>query len=282
MNAFICPICKEPLEKTGNSLLCPNHHCFDLSKRGYVNLLRPSKSGGARHGDDKLMVEARKRFLNDGFYEPLLRALTDAAREIRHPVRTVLDAGCGEGYYTVGIKEALAHPALRVVGIDVSKDAIHAASLRDRSLQLAVASIFDLPVANESVDLLVNLFAPYDAAEFTRVMKKNGTLIRVFPAERHLWELKTAVYDVPYENEIDTFELDGFTTEKKTLLNFPVEPKNAEQIDALFKMTPYYYKTSREGQARLAALPSLATHAEFYLIVYKKHIGSVENLSEKV
>ena len=123
---------------------------------------------------------------------------------------------------------------------------------------------------NESVDILVNLFAPYDAKEFSRVLKPNGTLVRVFPREKHLWEMKCAVYDTPYENEIDTLALDGFTLTEKREITFSLDLHKQEYIDTLFKMTPYYYKTSREGQARLTALDSLQTHAEFLLVVYKR------------
>lgn len=268
MNFFTCPICKERFERNANSLVCQNKHCFDLSKRGYVNLLRPSKSASVRHGDDKLMVESRKSFLNAGFYAPLSNAITEALPKIAPQNAVVLDAGCGEGYYTVNVKNAL--NTERVYGIDVSRDAIHAASLRDKSLRLAVASIFDLPVENESIDVLINLFAPYDGKEFSRVLKAGGLLVRAFPAEKHLWELKCAVYDTPYENEIDTMELEGFETVEKARITFPLTLTKSEEIDALFKMTPYYYKTSREGQARLAALENLQTHAEFYLVIYKK------------
>lgn len=268
MNFFICPICKERFEVRGNSLVCPSNHCFDLSKRGYVNLLRPSKSGAIRHGDDKLMVESRKDFLNQGFYAPLSDAITEILCQHAGEKATVLDAGCGEGYYTVNVKRALSTDA--VYGVDVSRDAIHAASLRDKSLHLAVASIFDLPVPSQSIDVLINLFAPYDDAEFSRVLKENGLLVRAFPAERHLWELKCAVYDTPYENEIDTLALDGFEILTEKSITFPLDLQKQSEIDALFKMTPYYYKTSREGQARLAALHTLQTHAAFYLVIYQK------------
>ena len=268
MNFFTCPICKERFEKNASSLVCPNNHCFDLSKRGYVNLLRPSKSASVRHGDDKLMVESRKNFLNAGFYAPLSNAIIEELRANAPQNAVILDAGCGEGYYTVNVKNAL--KTEHVYGIDVSRDAIHAASLRDKTLRLAVASIFDLPVENESIDVMINLFAPYDGKEFSRVLKAGGLLVRAFPAERHLWELKCAVYDTPYENEIDTMELDGFEAVSKKCITFPLVLTKNEEIDALFKMTPYYYKTSREGQARLAALENLQTHAEFYLVIYKK------------
>ena len=268
MNFFTCPICKERFERNANSLVCQNKHCFDLSKRGYVNLLRPSKSASVRHGDDKLMVESRKSFLNAGFYAPLSNAITEALPKIAPQNAVVLDAGCGEGYYTVNVKNAL--NTEHVYGIDVSRDAVHAASVRDKNLRLAIASIFDLPVPSDSIDILVNLFAPYDAGEFSRVLKKDGILFRVFPKEKHLWELKCAVYDTPYENEIDTLALDGFTLVEKNDIIFPLHLNQQEYIDTLFKMTPYYYKTSREGQAKLAALSSLETHAEFLLVVYKR------------
>ena len=270
MNFFTCPICKKRLEEQGRSLVCENKHCFDLSKKGYVNLLRPSRSGGIRHGDDALMVSARTAFLGAGFYDVLRDAVTETVLTYANQNIFILDAGCGEGFYTSHIRKATEDQNISVYGIDVSKDAIHAAAVRDKKIRLAVASIFDLPVENGSIDLLLNLFAPYDAAEFSRVLKKEGVLLRVFPRERHLFELKTAVYDTPYENEIDTFLLDGFELLEKREITFPLSLHAPEYIDTLFKMTPYYYKTSREGQARLRALSSLETHAEFFLVVYRK------------
>ena len=269
MKFFTCPICKSPFEQKGRSLVCPKNHCFDLSKKGYVNLLRPSKSGSVRHGDDKLMVAARSAFLGAGFYNVLRNTLTEKIIFHAKENAVLLDAGCGEGFYTSHIRHALGENA-SVYGIDVSRDAVHAASVRDKNLHLAVASIFDLPVPSESIDILVNLFAPYDAREFSRVLKKDGVLFRVFPKEKHLWELKCAVYDIPYENEIDTLELDGFSLTEKADIIFPLHLDKQEYIDTLFKMTPYYYKTSREGQSKLAALSSLETHAEFLLVVYRK------------
>lgn len=270
MQFFTCPVCKKRFTQKERSLVCENGHCFDLSKKGYVNLLRPSKSGGVRHGDDKLMVAARTAFLGAGFYDTLRDAVTEAVSSHAKENAVILDAGCGEGFYTSHIRSALSEKKALVYGIDVSKDAVHAASVRDKALRLAVASIFDIPVENESIDIMVNLFAPYDASEFSRVLKRNGLLVRVFPRERHLWELKTAVYDVPYENEIDTLALNGFTLLEKRALAFPLMLEKQEYIDTLFKMTPYYYKTSREGQAKLRALASLQTHAEFLLAVYRK------------
>ena len=263
-----CPCCRAEMtvSEDEKSLFCTGErrHCFDFSSKGYVNL---AGSRGVT-GDSKAAVQSRTDFLNRGYYEPIADMLVDILKKYKSQ-GLVVDAGCGEGFYTSHIRDALGEGA-SVYGIDVSRDAIHAAA-KDRKLRLAVASIFDLPAENESVDILVNLFAPYDAKEFSRVLKKGGTLVRVFPREKHLWELKCAVYDTPYENEIDTLALEGFSLLEKREITFPLDLHKQEYIDTLFKMTPYYYKTSREGQSRLAALDSLQTHAEFLLVVYTRN-----------
>ena len=219
-----------------------------------------------------MMVAARTAFLNAGYYNPLRDAVTELA--VRHAKDgcVVLDAGCGEGFYTAFLRAALENAGISVsvYGIDVSRDALIACSARDSGIGLAAASISDIPAENGSVDILLNLFAPYDAAEFARVLKPGGALIRVFPGKRHLWELKAAVYTTPYENVIDTLELDSFSLLSRADLRFPLTRMGKEQIETLFKMTPYYYKTSREGQARLAALQTLRTNAEFIVAEYRK------------
>jgi len=272
MNFFICPICKKHFSRREHSLVCPDGHCFDIAKQGYVNLLRNKGSSARRHGDDKIMIASRTSFLNAGFYNPLRDAVAELV--IRHAKNSgvVLDAGCGEGFYTSFIRNSLEDMGVHasVCGIDVSRDAVIACAARDRHIGLAVASISDLPAEDGSVDILINLFAPYDAAEFARVLKPGGILIRAFPGERHLWELKTAIYESPYENVIDTLELPDFTLCSRNNLHFPLSLTDGEQIEALFKMTPYYYKTSREGQAKLAALQKLHTNAEFIIAHYQK------------
>ena len=147
---------------------------------------------------------------------------------------------------------------------------ILACAARDRKIGLAVASISAIPIADSNVNLLINLFAPFDAAEFSRVMVPGGTLLRVFPDRRHLWELKEAIYDSPYENNIGTLALDGFSLISEQKLNFSFQLTNNEQITSLFQMTPYYYKTSREDQEKLSRLHNITVTAEFILVKYQK------------
>lgn len=62
MSIFICPVCGEKLDRSGKSYICPNRHTFDMAKSGYVNLL-PTNNSGSVHGDNKLMLRARREFL---------------------------------------------------------------------------------------------------------------------------------------------------------------------------------------------------------------------------
>ena len=100
---FICPVCKNELNKTGKSFICSNGHCFDMAKSGYVNLLL--KSTGGNHGDNKLMVSSSRDFLDKGYYEPLREAIVKMCREFTATGDIIVDCGCGEGYYTSKIAE---------------------------------------------------------------------------------------------------------------------------------------------------------------------------------
>ena len=157
-----------------------------------------------------------------------------------------------------------------VCGVDISRDALICAHRRAPELALAVASIAHLPVADASCDLLLNVFAPHDADEFARVLRPQGVLLRVIPLERHLWGLKCAVYDRPYENEVPDPVLPGFALAARRELRGTVTLRSQAEIEALFCMTPYYYKTGARDQAKLRALDTLTTETEFALLIYNK------------
>ena len=117
---------------------------------------------------------------------------------------------------------------------------------------------------------MLNVFAPHDAAEFARVLRTNGVLLRVIPLERHLWGLKQAVYDRPYENTVPDPALPGFTLAEQRTLRGTITLRTNADIEALFCMTPYYYKTGARDQAKLHALDTLTTETEFALLIYRK------------
>lgn len=267
---FVCPVCGGKLEKSGNSYICGNRHSFDMARSGYVNLLQSKHIGKAVHGDNKLMVQARRNFLDKGYYSPLCNALCETAVKY-FSGSAFLDAGCGEGYYTSAIIDYFKEQkiAAEVSGIDISKSAVEYSAKRCKSAEFAVASVFHIPVADNSCDMLMTLFAPYCGEEYSRVLKKGGVMLMAIPSAEHLWELKQAIYDTPYKNEVKPYELDGFAFIEAQRITYTMELETQEDIDALFSMTPYYYRTGREQQERLSKMGSLSTKADFELLVYR-------------
>ena len=243
-----------------NSLRCFLGHSFDKSKDGYVNLLMKNASN-KRHGDDKLMVVARKNFLDKGYYSLLRQSVA----EVLGSGNLVLDSGCGEGYYTSCFAENNT-----VLGIDISKDALKYAAKRCKKATFAVASISDIPLIKSSVDAVLNIFAPDSPKEFSRILKNGGRLIEVLPLENHLFELKEKIYQNPYKNPAPSYEKQGFKIKSVTEVKYQINLENNDDIEALFKMTPYYYKTSAADQQKIKDVKGLIISLEFAIAEYEK------------
>lgn len=274
MSLFYCPICKSELVDNGKSMMCKANHCFDKSKYGYVNLLISQKSSASHHGDDKLMVKARKDFLDKGYYSHLQEALSKIVLKYACDSCVILDAGCGEGYYLSSIFTLLDNHSInaKIGGIDISKDALIYASKRERDFSLAVASVFDMPLKNECADIILNVFSPFAKEEYERVLKKGGYLFRVIPLENHLLALKEAIYDKPYKNDVPPDDIYGFDIVEKAEIKKGIRIDGNEDILSLFMMTPYYYKTGKSDQQKLNTVNYLSVETEFMIIVYRKSL----------
>ena len=272
MSLLKCPVCSLPLEKAERCYLCLSRHSFDIARHGYVNLLMSNKASSKRHGDDRLMVLSRQAFLEKGYYSCLRDRLSELAVRLCGSEITMLDAGCGEGWYTLGVKSALESTgkSCLAIGIDISKDALIQAARRSKELTLAVAGVNALPVSDGECDLLLNVFAPNDDAEFARAVKGGGVLLKAVPLQRHLMELKAAIYDRPYENPPAAYAPEGFELlafeEVRTAIHLPCQ----EDIWNLFTMTPYYYKTGRADQEKLRALNELDVSLEFGVFALRR------------
>lgn len=274
-SAFCCPVCNAPFMHDGKIYRCENGHCFDISKYKTVNLLVKQTSSAKRHGDDKLMLDARRDFLNTGAYRPFADEICKAAVkycDVTSPV--FCDVGCGEGYYTEIIDSGLKADGKSPItcGIDISKDALRYAKRRVPSGEFAAASAYKLPVSDESCDIIVNIFAPYSAAEFYRSIKPGGVVIRAFARKNHLIGLKKAIYDDVRNEDVDDISLEGFGIIGQSELEYEITLESRKEISDLFKMTPYYYKTSKEGQKKALELEKLITQVHFSIVAYKKII----------
>lgn len=275
MPELLCPVCGQPLSLEGSSYRCGKGHCFDRAKSGYVNLLPPAP-GGKRRGDDKLMVRARTEFLNRGYYDPLADAVADCVAHCDRAHLEIVDAGCGEGKYTVAVQERLAAcgKTADIVGIDISKEALMGAARRSGALTLCAASTAHMPLADGCADVVLNIFSPLMAEEFARVLREDGRLICVVPLERHLWELKALIYDTPYENPPPDERLSGFELKQRRELRYAIELNSGADIVSLFKMTPYYYKTGAADQQKAERASHLKTTVEFGIFVYEKVVNA--------
>lgn len=269
---FLCPVCGAPLERDAHALRCPAGHSYDLAREGYAYLLPVNQKHSAEPGDDREMAAARRAFLEKGYYRPLLDMLCKLIEAHTGPAPVLLDAGCGEGYYTAGILHALraAGKTPVMAGTDISKYILRAAARRERDAEFAVASSYRLPLADRSVDVLLNCFSPLALDEFRRVLRPGGTFLYVVPAALHLWELKQALYDAPYPNEEKETPYEGFTYERIVPVEGTAVLSSPEDIHNLFAMTPYFWKTPREGRERLAALPALTTRISFRIHVFRR------------
>ena len=270
MHSLICPVCRQALTKENRTYKCCNNHCFDIAKQGYVNLLQSQQSKLKRHGDDKLMINSRTEFLNKGYYEPLQKELCVLLNKYLQEKPVIVDAGCGDCYYTAEIEKSLSAKQPEIIGIDISKDAVISASKRSKTIDLVVAGVFSMPVGDEVCDAVLNVFSPFAPQEYSRVLKDNGVLVRVIPLENHLYELKASVYDTPYKNPAEDTNIDGFELLENSQLKYTIELDSNKDIESLFKMTPYYYKTSQKDQLKLKELNYLKVGCEFAVLVYKK------------
>lgn len=271
---FRCPLCGSPLHRDLRGYRCPSGHCFDVAAAGYTHLLPANKKHSKNPGDDKEMVAARSAFLDAGYYAPLLEALCRAVTEYtkKQSEYTILDCGCGEGYYTAGISNALTQSGinLRMAGIDISKFALKKAAKRLPAGEFAVASAYHLPLPDQTADILLNIFSPLSIEEFCRVLKPDGLFFYVVPSALHLWEMKQVLYDTPYENPVKREEYPGFEWLNCHPVRFTAHLNRSEHIMALFGMTPYAWKTPKSGIQRLSQLSELDTQIGFDIHIYKK------------
>ncbi len=254
-----CPACGEFLFDLDNLIKCKNNHSFDRAASGYFNLHLNKHSKAP--GDNREMVLARRRFLDAGYYAPLRDALVEIIKEIAPKI--LIDAGCGEGYYTSEFSKVC-----ETLGVDLSKDAILKASKKDKLGNYCVASIFDIPVMDDSVDLITSVFAPYSSDEFARVA---NSVLAVIPGKRHLFGLKEILYDKPYLNDEEGYNLPDFALQKTTAIDFEITVNGEQAIFDLFSMTPYYWKTPRDAVERLKKVNALKTEVSFRILYYKKN-----------
>ena len=263
---LICPICGMQLNTEGKQYLCPNKHSFDIARQGYVNLLTVQQKHSLNPGDTRQQVLSRREFLEAGHYAPIADTLIETAKTLGI-TGPVLDVGCGEGYYSSRLADALNAP---LTGLDISKEAVRCAAAKYKGKQWLCATAAHIPVESESVSLLTSLFALTLPEEFHRVLKPGGYYFQVLAAEDHLLGLKSIIYDQLNFKEKNTVpELPGFELVRSIPIRFEFTVEG-QQVQNLFSMTPHVFRIGKDGAERLRNTAGLTDTASCVLNVYRR------------
>jgi len=244
---WMCPHCAQPLEARESGLSCVNGHRFDRAREGYVNLLPVQHKRSKNPGDNSEMVRGRRALHQAQLYRPLAEALCDLVATCTH-VSTLLDIGCGEGYYDGMVSERL--PDLAVYGVDIAKTAVRLAARDYRCHHYAVASSRNLPVITSSIDLAMCIFSPVNDSEVARVVRPNGYYLEVGPAAQHLWELKTALYEQPREHPLLRRTIPSGELLQEGECHYEKQLTQTE-LQAVVAATPFAFRGHREKREAL-------------------------------
>ena len=239
--AFACPICQENLTLVESSLKCNNRHSFDLAKFGYVNLA-PQIKQSANY--DKENFQNRQQILEAGFYQAILEVVSDLLSNSKN-AKTILDIGCGEGFYSRKLQER--HPDKTFYAFDISKDSVQIAAKSEPNwaVNWFVGDLAHLPIKDASMDILLDIFSPANYGEFRRVLSKDGILIKVIPTKNHLKEIRQKVQDQLTNKDYSNQDIKNHFQEHFTILSSQTasltKTITAEQLQALLSMTPLLF-----------------------------------------
>jgi len=271
MIPFICPLCQSHFIQNNNTQVCENNHHFDIAKEGYLNLLPVGAKNSKNPGDNKEMMMARRSFLSSDGYLPLAQKLSLVSEQLlaKNDSATILDLGCGEGYYTDRITKDLPE-TVNVIALDISKVAIRYAAKRYKKINFCVASAYDIPLLDKSLDLLIRIYAPSLDSELQRLIKQGGYLITVTPAPRHLYELRTKIYEQVNEHNSENEAPVGFTKVNQINLNYPLHITDALVLKDLIQMTPFAWKFTREKMQDLLNEKQWSIECDFNIEIYQR------------
>ncbi|MBR9727780.1 23S rRNA (guanine(745)-N(1))-methyltransferase [Shewanella intestini] len=268
--SYICPICSLPLTLSQTSWGCENRHQFDQAKEGYVNLLPVQKKKTKDPGDSKEMMMARRGFLSQGFYQQLSDRVNQLALTYIKPQMNVLDIGCGEGYYTHRLTDVISQQAdINIYGIDISKAAVRYGAKRYPKINFSVASVFEMPFADNSFDMAIRIYAPSKPQELQRVMKDNGIIITVSPGPKHHYALKEIIYDKPKLHPEDKLLIEGFDYLHQENLCYQLQLTDKQDLENFLNMTPYAWKLSDFQKQRLIE-KGLNCELDFKIEIHKR------------
>jgi 23S rRNA (guanine745-N1)-methyltransferase len=271
---YLCPVCQSALVKhpPSGGYYCNNKHHFDLAKEGYLNLLPVQNKKSKNPGDSRAMMRARRNFLEEGFYQPMAKAVAQIVDKVKPSgdVLRILDMGCGEGYYCRQVQGLMeSGQKIDLHGIDIAKNAILAASKKQPDARFIVASTKKMPYTHQHFDLVMRIYAPADDGEIERVVKDKGCLLFVTPGPRHLWQLREFIYKDVKEHTINIELPKNFKPIETQRVSYTIRPSQ-EQRMALLQMTPFAWRAKGEKLNNIQHARHLEIETDFILTLAVK------------
>ncbi|HFG6965986.1 TPA: putative RNA methyltransferase [Acinetobacter baumannii] len=263
---LMCPVCRQRLELVSKTWRCEQGHSYDIAKQGYVNLHVVQHKHSKNPGDTPESVDARRAFLQGGYYQPLQQAVVHLLKDLK--AKMVLDIGCGEGYYTSAMQQVVEH----CIGVDIAKNAVQRAAKLNDKVTWVVGTGATLPVIDQSMDVCTSLFSPIPQTEILRVVKDDGYLIVVTPATDHLYAMREALFEQvnPHTPQKFVEQLqDLFELKEQQVIDAPLV-LDQQALKNLIAMTPYAYKASPERRMQLEQKAHLQVTASFQIYLFQK------------
>jgi len=259
------------MEIDERSVRCGRGHAYDVAREGYVNLLV-----GKPRGDAGEMLTARRRFLEKGGYEPLSDLVNEEVGKYRAEAGrapALLDCGCGEGYYLRRLAALEAAGTKPLLGLDLSREAVRLAARysNGRAAFVVADTTRRLPFLDGAFDVLLDVFAPRNPAEFARVLAPGGLLVVVTPEPDHLAELRSSLGLLKIEDQkaerVEAAFTDGFTPAGSNILRYLMHLDDDDLAD-IETMTPGHGR--RSPLPRRADAPPLQATAAFRLTKFRR------------
>ncbi len=247
---------------------CEHNHSYDIAKEGYVNLLPVQKKNSKNPGDSKEMIIARRSFLENGHYIPLIDKIIECIDPKENSL--LLDAGCGEGYYGGQIADKI--KSTTIIGFDISKEAIKKAAKKYKDQSFFIAGVNEIPLTDASIDTYLTIFAPLEAGEINRLLTADGQVIIVSAGPNHMREIAEEIYEtfIPHDyNPIHKLK-DDFKEISYHNLTFQIDLTTRDDMYALLMMTPYYWSVSKDNRDEILSTFSKTISCDFIIQVFQK------------